>query len=346
MEILQYLLFITILIVTGVAIILLLKLIVRIGLLPLIQLMGDASNILEKVFTLINRYFVGFVNLLFLSVVMDRCPDMLERIKRAMLCQECRALFQKYGAEKYYSNIPDHQIELDKLAANIDLVYTRVLPLMLVGGIIFDIYAKRKNVALRKKLNAANITGSWAKKDSYEFIVTAFDRFYSAGFYSLPILDVYNKYGQSFLTLFPSWWVYNPVFQALHRIVYGDLQTVTFGIFLSTSFFFLYYGISRNRDYFTFFVRYHAMQSSLIGVLLTFYNTIFKFILYLQPEHGLYKSCFWEADTLIIAYLIMTPMVVTAIMGIETRMPGFDEAILYHIAVRPPKKSAKNVNEV
>ena len=62
------------------------------------------------------------------------------------------------------SNIPDHQIELDKLAANIDLVYTRVLPLMLVGGIIFDIYAKRKNVALRKKLNAANITGSWAKK--------------------------------------------------------------------------------------------------------------------------------------------------------------------------------------
>ena len=32
-----------------------------------------------------------------------------------MLCQECRALFQKYGVEKYYSNIPDYQIELDKL---------------------------------------------------------------------------------------------------------------------------------------------------------------------------------------------------------------------------------------
>ena len=338
MGILENLFIVTILIVTGVAIILLLKLIFRIGVLPLIQLLGNASNIVEKVFTLINKYFVGFINLLFLSVVIDRCPDMLERIKRAMLCQECRTLFQKNGVEKYYSNIPDYQIELNKLAANIDIVYTRVFPLILVGCIIFDIYSQRKNFALRKKLNAANITGSWAKKDSYEFIVTAFDRAYSAGFYSLPILDVYNRYGQSFLVLFPSWYVYNPVFQALHRIIYGDLQNLTFGLFLSTSFFFLYYGISRNRDYFTFFVRYHAMQSSLIGVLLTLYTIIFKFILYLQPSHGLYKSCFWEADTLIISYLIMTPMVVSALMGIETRLPGFDEAILYHIGVRPPKK--------
>lgn len=71
-----------------------------------------------------------------------------------MLCQECRALFQKYGVEKYYSNIPDYQIELNKLAANIDIVYTRVFPLILVGCIIFDIYSQRKNFALRKKLNA------------------------------------------------------------------------------------------------------------------------------------------------------------------------------------------------
>ena len=179
------------------------------------------------------------------------------------------------------------------------------------------------------------------KKSSYDFIVTAFDRFYSAGFYSLPILEVYNRYGQSFLTMFPSWWVYNPLFQAVHLIIYQDLQEITFGLFHSASFFFLFYGIARNRDHFTFFVRYHAMQSALVGMLLTLYNTFFKFILYLQPNHGLYKSVFWETDTVIVCFLVMAPMVVSAIIGIETRFPGFDEAILYHVGVRPPKKKKR-----
>ena len=30
-------------------------------------------------------------------------------------------------------------------------------------------------------------------------------------------------------------------------------------------------------------------------------------------------------------------MVLSAIIGIESRFPGFDEAILYHIGVRPPE---------
>ena len=50
MGILEKLFFVTILIVTGVAIILLLKLILRIGVIPLIQLVRNASNIVEKVF--------------------------------------------------------------------------------------------------------------------------------------------------------------------------------------------------------------------------------------------------------------------------------------------------------
>ena len=37
----------------------------------------------------------------------------------------------------------------------------------------------------------------------------------------------------------------------------------------------------------------------------------------------------------------MTPMVLSAIIGIESRFPGFDEAILYHIGVRPPKPKKK-----
>ena len=38
---------------------------------------------------------------------------------------------------------------------------------------------------------------------------------------------------------------------------------------------------------------------------------------------------------------MMTPMVLSAIIGIESRFPGFDEAILYHVGVRPPKKKKR-----
>ena len=48
------------------------------------------------------------------------------------------------------SNIPDHQIELDKLAQI--LIQRSNVTVYLVGCIIFDIYAQRKNFILRKKL--------------------------------------------------------------------------------------------------------------------------------------------------------------------------------------------------
>ena len=62
------------------------------------------------------------------------------------------------------------------------------------------------------------------------------------------------------------------MFQTLHKIMYEDLQTITFGLFLSGSFFFLFYGIGRNRDHFTFFVRYHAIQSVAVSILLGLYQ--------------------------------------------------------------------------
>jgi len=87
---------------------------------------------------------------------------------------------------------------------------------------------------------------------------------------------------------------------SLHKIMYEDLQAVTFGLFLNASFFFLFYGIGRNRDHFTFFIRYHAMQSVSLSILFGLYQTVFKFVLYLQPQHGLLKSSFWEADSVIV----------------------------------------------
>ena len=328
-----------------VLIILALGILLRIGIGPVTMLASFLSNVLERILNKINKYFVNFINLVVLSTLLNRIPKLLNEIKISLIQQQCRVEFQTRGVDDFYSNFPDVQLELDKVAANIDLFY-KALPFIFIGCLIFDIYAQRKNFLLREKLNAANLTGSWAKKDSYDFIVTSFDRLYSAGFYSLPILDVYNRYAQSFFTLYPSYWPCNFVFQTLHKIMYEDLQSLTFGLFLTGSFFFLFYGIGRNRDNFTFFIRYHAVQSVSVSILLGLYNTFFKFILYLQPEHGLLKSCFWEADTAIVCCLIITPMVLSAIIGIESRFPGLDEAILYHVGVRPPKKRPpENIDE-
>ena len=125
---------------------------------------------------------MGFANLLVFSVIIDYFPDILEKIKRAMLCQDV-GYYSKNRSWSVLFKYTRPKIELVN-SANIDTVFK--WPFILVGCIIFDIYAQRKNFILRKKLNAANITGSWAKKDSYDFIVTALDRFYGAGFYSLP----------------------------------------------------------------------------------------------------------------------------------------------------------------
>ena len=318
----------------------------KIGIGPLSMLTSVLSNILERLLDEGNKYIVNFINLVVLASMLNRLPIILRDTKVAFLQQECRLQFQTRGVADYYSNFPDVQIGLNKVASNMDLFY-EALPFLFIGCVIFDIYAQRKNFLLIEKLTAANMTGSWAKKDSYGFIVTSFDRLYSAGFYSIPILAVYNLYAQSFFTLYPSFWPCNFLFIAVHKIMYEDLQAVTFGLFLNASFFFLFYGIGRNRDNFTFFIRYHAMQSVSLSILFGLYQTVFKFVLYLQPQHGLLKSCFWEADSVIVWYLVMTPMVLSAIIGIESRFPGFDEAILYHIGVRPPKKRPpENVDEI
>ena len=217
-----------------VVLILGLGILLRIGIGPVTMLVSFLSNVAERILSKINRYFVNFINLLVLSTLLNRLPKLLRETKISLLQQQCRLEFQTRGVDDFYSNFPDVQIELNKIASNIDLFY-EALPFIFIGCIIFDIYAQRKNFLLREKLNAANITGSWAKKDIYDFIVTSFDRLYSAGFYSLPILDVI-RYAQSFFTLYPSYWPCNFLLQTLHKIIYEDLQLLTFSLFLVVHF--------------------------------------------------------------------------------------------------------------
>jgi hypothetical protein len=126
--------------------------------------------------------------------------------------------------------------------------------------------------------------------------------------------------------------------------MYENLQTISFGLFLSGSFFFLFYGIGRNRDHFTFFAV--IMHCNLLSFYtFRFVPTLLNLSLF-QPEHGwIIKKLFWEAETTIELFNYDASGL-NAIIGIETRFPGFDKAILYHVGVQSPKKRPpENVDE-
>ena len=127
-----------------VLIILALGILLRIGIGPVTMLVSFLSNVLERILNKINKYFVNFINLVVLSVLLNRIPKLLNEIKISLIQQQCRVEFQTRGVDDFYSNFPDVQLELDKVAANIDLFY-KALPFILIGCLIFDIYAQRKN---------------------------------------------------------------------------------------------------------------------------------------------------------------------------------------------------------
>lgn len=306
----------------------------------LIEIINGFSDVFESFLQAINVYFVNFVNLLMLCKFVDEGPIIYDQFKEAFLHEQYRLEFQKRGVDNFYANINEVNALISKIGHGLDL-FKSFLFFALIGGIFLDIYIQRKNRQVRREMEANNPTGSWLKKDTYDFTISFYDRFYSVGFYLLPVLDIYNRYGKSFFTMHPEYWPYQIVGQSVYGFFYEDLQTITFGLFLPCAFFFLFYGIGRNRDSFIYFIRYHAIQSIVFGLLFTTTATLVKFILYLQPEHGLMIAADWESELLVAFYFIASPMVLSAFVGLETRITGIDEAIQYHIGPRPPKRKKK-----
>ena len=79
------------------------------------------SDILERLLDAVIKYIVNFINLMVLSTMLNRIPEILRDTKVAFLQQECRFQFQTRGVADYYSNFPDVQIGLNKIASNIDV---------------------------------------------------------------------------------------------------------------------------------------------------------------------------------------------------------------------------------
>ena len=306
----------------------------------LIEIINGLSDVFENMLKIINIYFVNFVNLLMLCNFVDNGPIIYDQFKEAFLREQYRLEFQKRGVDNFYANIKEVNDLMSRIEHGLDF-FKSFLFVALIGGIFIDIYIQRKNRQVRREMAAQNPTGSWLKKDTYDLTISFYDRFYSVGFYLLPVLDIYNRYGRSFFTMHPEYWPYQIVCQSVYKFFYEDLQTITFGLFLPCAFFFLFYGIGRNRDYFIYFIRYHAIQSLVFGLLFTTTATIFKFVIYLQPDHGLTMAADWESEILVAFCFIVSPMVLSALVGLETRIAGIDEAIQYHIGPRPPKRKNK-----
>ena len=92
------------------------------------------SDILERLWDVANKYRVNFINLMVLLVMLNRIPKILRDTKVAFLQQECRFQFQTRGVDDYYSNFPDVQIGLNKIASNIDLFYN-ALPFLFIDAL-------------------------------------------------------------------------------------------------------------------------------------------------------------------------------------------------------------------
>jgi hypothetical protein len=123
--------------------------------------------------------------------------------------------------------------------------------------------------------------------------------------------------------------------------MYENLQTISFGLFLSGSFFFLFYGIGRNRDHFTFFAV--IMHCNLLSFYtFRFVPTLLNLSLF-QPEHGwIIKKLFWEADPTIELFNYDASGL-NAIIGIETRFPGFDKGYYIMLVYNPRKRDPQKM---
>ena len=92
------------------------------------------SDILERLLDVTNKYIINLINLMVLLVMLNRIPEILRDTKVAFLQQECRFQFQTRGVDDYYSNFPDVQIGLNKIASNIDLFYN-ALPFLFIDAL-------------------------------------------------------------------------------------------------------------------------------------------------------------------------------------------------------------------
>jgi len=308
---------------------------------PLTKLYRLICFIVEPAFLRVRYLIVPLANLFLLQAIGWWGYNAIVKLRKYEIQKTISEMFQKYSWNT--NNPPDMDIMnpiLDQVERAFDFkVY--ILVAFLVFATLFEVFGRVTNSRVKTKLSRSNTSGDWASKDSYDFIVTLFDRMFAIALYLYPAVDVFVRNANAVYKIYPQYAellnvTVAPVCDWYITNVWGSF----FGYGQGILFFFMYYGIARNRDNMKYFIRYHATQSIMVHGLYIFINQLGDTCFYrnAQPIYGdrFGAQVVWTLG------LLLLPMVISAFIGFETKILFWDEAIQYHIGPRPKRKSQGN----
>lgn len=308
---------------------------------PLTKLYRLISFILEAAFMRVRYFIVPLVNLFLLQSVGWWGYNAIMKLRKYEIQKTILEMFQKYSWNM--NNPPDMDIMnpiLDQVERDFDFkVY--ILLGLITFGVLFEVFGRVVNNRIRKKINLTNTSGAWSAKDTYDYIITLFDRMFAICLYLYPAVDVFVRNATAVSKIYPQYVelinvTVAPICDWYITNVWGSF----FGYGQGVLFFLMYYGIARNRDNMKYFIRYHATQSIMVHGLYIFINQLGDTCFYRNPQ-PIYGDRF-GAQVVWTLGLLLTPMVISALIGLETRILFWDEAIQYHIGPRPPRKRRGN----
>ena len=92
----------------------------------------------------------------------------------------------------------------------------------------------------------------------------------------------------------------------------------------------LFFGVGRNHTIFPFIVRYHVVQALLTQALFYFNSHLFTLFTERRPTPDEFST---QVALIMYAFMMTTYaiMAVTAVLGIQSRLPFMHDAVIYHV---------------
>jgi hypothetical protein len=277
-----------------------------------------------------------FINLLMLSAIAKWLVAAVLAFRVYVTEQKVIEVFKKYSWS--VDNPPNYAI-LDPILEQVKKDFdfkVLILAGFIVFAIVFEVISRILNARIRKKVTSDTTNQDWAKKDTYAYIITIFDRLFASGLYLYPALEIFQRYQHGLFRIWPEY--KRPiliVIGPLCKWYFEEVNQRCFGLISPILFFFLYYAIARNRDNVKYFIRYHGAQALLMNSIFLFIGQVGDFY-HCRNENELSAS-FFAYNMVWTGALLLAPMITSAIIGIETRLLFVDQAIQYHIGPRPKK---------
>lgn len=107
-------------------------------------------------------------------------------------------------------------------------------------------------------------------------------------------------------------------------------------------FFLFYFGIGRNKETFSFFVRYHFVNSILVGALLSYISHLF--FLFMRHQNSPDLANFLGSGIYGIALIAIFIGCVSSILGREAKIPFVHPAVSFHVGRKEDRGSSGNID--